>query len=129
MSWAIGYDYTWRRDIGYGVPAICDHPDCKEEIDRGLAHVCAGEEPYGGVGCGLFFCGRHLSYLVDAEDEDHAIGCERCATGEDPFAPKPDVRQWVEWKLADESWKRWRDENPEEVAGLRLQLPQPGSQE
>ena len=22
MSWAVGYDETWHRDIGYGVPAI-----------------------------------------------------------------------------------------------------------
>jgi hypothetical protein len=48
MSWAIGYDGRWKRDIGYGVPAYCDHPGCNEEIDRGLAHVCGGE-PYGVI--------------------------------------------------------------------------------
>ena len=47
MGWSIGYDSNWDRDIGYGVPAYCDHPDCNEEIDRGLSYVCGGE-PYGG---------------------------------------------------------------------------------
>ena len=28
MGWAIGYDSNWGRDIGYGVIAYCDHPDC-----------------------------------------------------------------------------------------------------
>src|SRR4051812_7048849 len=26
MGWSIGYDSNWQRDIGYGVPAFCDHP-------------------------------------------------------------------------------------------------------
>ncbi len=53
MGWSIGSDGD--RDIGYGVPAECDHPDCTAEIDRGLSYVCGGD-PYGGeYGCGLFF--------------------------------------------------------------------------
>jgi len=52
MGWSIGFDSRWNRDIGYGVPAYCDHPKCNEEIDRGLAYVCCGEQPYGGEhGC------------------------------------------------------------------------------
>ncbi len=43
MSWAVGFDETWQRDIGYGVPAYCDHPGCMAEIDRGLSYVCGGE--------------------------------------------------------------------------------------
>ena len=27
MSWAVGYDENWKRDVGYGVPSYCDHPD------------------------------------------------------------------------------------------------------
>ena len=60
MSWAIGFDSRWNRDIGYGVPATCDFPGCGVDIDRGLAFVCGGE-PYGGEdGCGLYFCASHL---------------------------------------------------------------------
>ena len=35
MGWSLGYDGRWKRDIGYGVPAVCDFPGCNEEIDRG----------------------------------------------------------------------------------------------
>jgi hypothetical protein len=111
MGWSIGYDSKWNRDVGYGVPAHCDHPGCSKEIDRGLAYVC-GSEPHGGEkGCGLFFC------------EDHLAGCpctcERCAQGKAPFDATPDHPDWANHKLTDESWQRWRDENPAEVAKLR----------
>jgi len=112
MSWAIGFDANWNRDIGYGVPAICDHPGCGKKIDRGLAHVCCGEEPYGGDGCGLYFCEDHLTF----------DGCARCENGKEPFKPTPDVTEWIEWKLTDDSWKRWRDENADEVKTMRAEL-------
>ena len=108
MGWSIGYDENWKRDIGYGVPAICDYPGCGEKIDRGLSYVCGGE-PFGGDdGCGLYFCGKHL----------HPRKCERCLEGKEPFDPTMDTQEWIAWKLTDESWQRWRDENPEEVARL-----------
>lgn len=118
MGWSIGYDSNWKRDIGYGVPAICDHPGCNEEIDRGLAYVCGGDVMGGEHGCGLFFCGQHRLY--------HEKRGEVCAACYDrrlrPFKPKPDVKQWIEWKLTDESWQQWRDENPDEVSELKKQL-------
>lgn len=111
MSWSIGYDDNHKRDIGYAVPAICDHPECSEEIDRGLGYVCADQEPYGGEnGCGLFFCSGHQ---VNNKQQ-----CERCEAGIEPFEPKHDTREWIEWKLTDDSWKEWRDENREEVERL-----------
>jgi hypothetical protein len=33
MGWSVGEGKD-GRDIGYGVPALCDHPDCSEQIDR-----------------------------------------------------------------------------------------------
>lgn len=114
MGWSIGYDSNWDRDIGYGVPATCDHPGCTEEIDRGLSYVCGGE-PYGGEhGCGLYFCGEHL-YMASPQR------CDRCIAGEEPYKPKPDVLEWISWKLTDESWQQWRDENPEKVAQMMEQ--------
>jgi hypothetical protein len=111
MGWSIGYDSRWNRDIGYGVPATCDHPGCGAEINRGLGYVC-GAEPYGGEdGCGLYFCGKH-------QRNGHQQ-CARCINDADPFDPTPDVPRWIEWKLTDESWQRWRDENPAEVESLR----------
>lgn len=112
MTWSVGFDERWRRDIGYGVPAVCDYPGCETVIDRGLDYVCGGA-PYGGKhGCGLYFCARHL-HLTD----DGTL-CERCANGQAPFAPKPDAVEWMLHKLRDESWQRWRTENPAEVNRL-----------
>lgn len=112
MGWSIGFDPQWNRDVGYGVPAVCDHPDCNASIDRGLSFVCCGSQPYGGKdGCGLYFC------------YDHHVGqkgeCERCEGGEKPFEPKADTPEWINHKLTDDSWAQWRTENPEQVATLR----------
>ena len=105
MSWAVGFDSKWNRDIGYGVPAMCDHPGCEKEIDRGLAHVCADEQPYGGDdGCGLYFCDEHLV------STDKGYMCNPCAEGGDSFDPTPDVEQWVNHKATDPSWAEWREE-------------------
>ena len=117
MSWAIGFDDTWNRDIGYGVPANCDHPSCIAKINRGLSYVCGGE-PYGGDdGCGLYFCSNHL-YLPHVPDLPLCPQlCERCSNGdEEPFKATLDHPQWIEWKLTDGSWQKWRDENPVWVA-------------
>lgn len=119
MGWSIGYDPYWGRDIGYGVPAVCDHPCCSREIDRGLAYVCGGE-PYGGdKGCGLYFCGEHLSGGWGAGVVQR---CSRCRNRKPPFGAKPDVERWIRHKLTDESWARWRAENPQEVMEMRAGL-------
>lgn len=105
MSWSIGYDNTWKRDIGYGVPAYCDYPGCGAEIDRGLSYVCCDQKPYGGDdGCGLFFCAAHLGH--------------KCNKAHINFQPTMDHPDWIKWKLTDESWQQWRDMNPEEAASL-----------
>ena len=111
MGWSIGYDSNWHRDIGYGVPAYCNSPDCNEKIDRGLAHVC-GNEPYGGEnGCGLYFCSKH--------QYDHLQRCSRCHNYKKPYAAKPDHPEWVKHKLMDESWEQWRKDNPKDVEILK----------
>lgn len=111
MGWSIGCHNG--RDIGYGVPACCDHPGCGAMIHRGLAYVCGGE-PYGGEqGCGLFFCEVHRRYIRN--DGTRAV-CERCAINKPPFDAKPDVREWIDHKLYDESWANWRAEHPDWVA-------------
>lgn len=116
MGWSIGHDSRWGkygRDIGYSVPAFCDHPDCGKGIDRGLSYVC-GSEPYGGEkGCGLYFCGDHLSGFQPQL-------CERCqGRPKKPYIPTPDRPEWVMWKLTDSSWAKWRKKNPEQVEYLK----------
>lgn len=114
MSWSIGYDKFWSRDIGYGVPAKCDHPKCDVEIDRGLSYICGGE-PDGAYGCGLFFCEEHLMYVLGDGVCSPQI-CEKCADNDgELFAPSPDVPVWNEHKLTCPSWQAWRNENPEWV--------------
>ncbi|HSH25269.1 MAG TPA: hypothetical protein VLA13_07010 [Massilibacterium sp.] len=116
MGWNIGYDEKHKRDIGYGVPAVCDHPDCNNEIDRGLAYVC-GSEPYGGEhGCGLYFCDEHLH--ISNLDRNPQV-CERCLNNENEFEPKPDTKEWNDYKLNHGSWEQWRKENPEIVTSLK----------
>lgn len=118
MGWSIGYDDRWHRDIGYTVPAHCDHPGCNTEIDRGVSYVCGGLEPYGGDhGCGLYFCSAHRIYhrFMDGKSGTY---CFRCCNHKVPYKPKPDHPRWIAWKLSDESWTHWRAENPEEVARL-----------
>ena len=108
MSWAVGYDDTWKRDIGYGVPAYCDHPGCAAEIHRGLAYVCCDQETYGGErGCGLYFCGAH------------GPRCDRCEAGESPYkiAPWPQAERpdWLNHILTCPSWWEWRRSNHDKV--------------
>lgn len=113
MGWSIGYDTNWKRDIGYGVPATCDHPGCGVEIDRGLSFVC-GEEPHGGdKGCGLYFCEKHLIWHAKRPRT-----CSRCDRYRKPFNPTPDHPDWIKHKLTDESWADWRESNPNEVTTL-----------
>lgn len=111
MSWAVG-EFN-GRDIGYGVPSLCDHPGCGKEIDRGLAYVC-GSEPYGGEhGCGLFFCDAHLRH-AERRSTDGALNwpnlCHRCRRREPAYDPTPDVEEWIQHKATDPSWAKWRAE-------------------
>src|SRR5687767_8726286 len=109
MSWAIGFDSHWQRDIGYGVPAFCDHPKCDKEIDRGLSYVCGGE-PYGGErGCGLYFCGEHLWNPGQL--------CNRCwRRTRKPYTPKPEHPRWLHHKATHESWAAWRAEQADPLS-------------
>lgn len=116
MGWSIGFDSTWNRDVGYGVPATCDHPGCNAEIDRGLAYVCGGEMFGGEQGCGLYFCAAHMKGF------DSSQRCECCANGCKPFEPKPDHPKWMRWKLKDSSWRDWRKLHPEVVKSMRAAL-------
>ena len=121
MGWSIGFDSNWKRDVGYGVPGTCDHPECKNEIDRGLSYVCGGDIFGGEHGCGLYFCYEHLVFAGDARNNVQL--CTACRYGKKHYTPKPDTPEWINWKMTDESWQQWRDENPDEVA--KLSSPHP----
>lgn len=114
MSWAIGYNSNLKRDIGYGVPAICDHPKCNERIDRGLSYLCGGQD-FDEHGCGLCFCSKHL-FFHTFRDGESANVCSRCHNHKKPYMPKPDTYEWIHHKATDPSWAEWRKENPEFMA-------------
>lgn len=108
---AAALELGFMRWAGYGVPAICDQPDCETEIDRGIGYRCGDATDDG---CGLSFCSSHL-YIGGGDPQM----CERCCDGDTPFDPKPDTPRWEAWMLSDESWERWRSEHPIEVAAMR----------
>lgn len=122
-----------KRWCGYGVPAYCEHPDCSEEIDRGVSYACGGE-PFSDVGCDRYFCSKHLQWYAynpdtgkeckhkkDCDCESVDV-CERCAKGKPPFDYKPEHPTWIKHLLKDESWEEWRRGNPDEVKSLKSAL-------
>lgn len=115
MSWAVSDDIQRNRHIGYGVPAQCDHPECTENIDRGMAYACGGE---WGAACGLFFCYPHRDHYDDNATD---YVCERCANDQPPFEPSRDTLEWIRHVLSDESWAEWRGLNPEQVQAMQKQ--------
>lgn len=60
------------REIGYSVDAVCEHPGCNKQIDRGLAYVCGGMHEGGDNGCGHYFCYEHLFMSI------HGQLCQVC---------------------------------------------------
>src|SRR5512147_1095786 len=109
MGWSLGYDESWKRYIGYGVIAWCDHPGCINKIDRGLAYVCGGE-PYGREeGCGLYFCGEHLYFY---ENKEYFV-CKKCGQNRKSFKPKEEHPEWIMHLITDDSWHEWRLKNKE----------------
>lgn len=124
MGYACYYIGEHDRFCGYGVPCICEHPDCTEEIDRGLGHAC-GDEPAGrgDYGCGLYFCSQHLpGYRKPRGADRYHQFCQRCANYKPPFKPKPETTEWMRHILKDKSWKEWRAENPAKVQQYREQV-------
>lgn len=119
-----------KRFGGYGVPTICEHPDCNEEIDRGVSYAC-GDEPFSEIGCDRYFCSKHLVWYTHNEstgkkckhkrdcDCRNVDVCERCANNKSPFPYKPEHKDWVHHLLTDESWQEWRNENKEEVKEMQ----------
>lgn len=114
------------RWAGYGVPAVCDHPDCTVEICRGMDWKCHVAPSYrylrDGIevtadddwdeelevdptedgGCGMFFCSTH---------QPHDIHLDATA--------KPDTAEWEDHILSDEAWTQWRQENTARVSEMR----------
>lgn len=84
MGWAHCGTDGLGREVGYGVPAECDHPGCGAAIDRGLAYCCGGMHFDTGNGCARYFCGEHL-YAHDCDPGDGLVKVERCEACNKPL--------------------------------------------
>lgn len=113
-------NYRWG---GYAVPTICEHPDCTEEISRGMANACGGE-PFSDIGCDLYFCSKHLFMCrKNIEGERRYIQlCERCSKYKTPFPYKYELKEWLDWLLNDKSWEEWRKLNPQKVKVIKEKI-------
>lgn len=117
-----------ERFGGYGVPAICEQPECTKEIDRGMSFAC-GDEPFSEYGCDRYFCSEHRYYVYFKDNGArcrhqndcgcHAVElCKRCKNGKSPFPYKPEHPDWIKHILTDKTWAQWRKNNPKKVKEL-----------
>jgi hypothetical protein len=104
MGWAVGWDYEHRRWKGYGVPAFCDAKGCETKIDRGMGWAADRDEEDHEELPNVFTCGNHT---LEDVDEDNL--------------PK-EHPEWLEHILNDESWAKWRGEEPAFVELYKTQL-------
>jgi len=112
----MGYAVYWAngRWQGYGVPAYCDYPGCKEEIIRGIGHSI----DYVEIGSGM-------GYAHDEEENYPNVFC--CSEHQDQelnsFMPeKKEHPKWLNHILTDDSWKQWREKEPEMVLKYKKML-------
>lgn len=98
----MGYQVYWAngRWQGYGVPAYCDYPGCEEIIDRGMGYLHSEDEDIA-----VFCCDNH-KYV--------SLGSFETEGKEHP--------EWLNNVLNDDSWKQWREENPETVIKYKCML-------
>lgn len=80
MGWSSCGTDSKGRKIGYGHAGRCDHKDCNVKIDRGLGYACGGMHGENGWDCEGYFCGQHLTYAQDPDDNTGKQFCERCAS-------------------------------------------------
>ena len=144
MSWCIGFSKEQNRDVGYGVPAICDHPGCSNAINRGIGYLCC-EDISHVASCQGYFCEDHRhNYTLGDELEDmepeeleelEELGVNiddpetqlRIAEGDiirchHQAIERKESAVWLEHCLTDDSWETWRNQNPAMVTAYQKAL-------
>lgn len=77
MGWGnCGLD-SQGRPIGYAHADVCDHPDCKEKIHRGLSFACGDMHGKSDVSCEKYFCSTHKGNYV-WHDGEYKHVCDSC---------------------------------------------------
>lgn len=138
MSWEIGFNENQNRDVGYSVTAICDHPGCTAEIDRGLGYVCCEDINHRAC-CGAFLCADHRENYTYADELEDMEPEELEELGHDLDDPETQLliaegdivkcnhkaieykehAGWLNHCLTHETWAKWREENPALVAAYK----------
>lgn len=67
------------RDIGYMVPATCDHEGCNQDINRGLSFACGGLHGEDEYGCDKYYCSEHLNNVLEDGGQIYHI-CDDCTS-------------------------------------------------
>ena len=68
MGWAdCGTDRS-GRPIGYAFDAVCDHPGCTKEIDRGISYACGGMHGEDEYSCEGYFCESHRDIIYTPQE-------------------------------------------------------------
>lgn len=131
MGYGLYFSDKNNRFQGYNMHAYCDHPGCKNEIDRGMGYACC-DNPEHTASCGGFYCEEHKHQLVyqdeleDMSDEDlKRLGIdsrEEQAHDEDdgiiccthkPIEKDKEHPTWLKHVLTDETWQEWREKESE----------------
>lgn len=76
-------------EVGYGVTATCEQPNCQEQIDRGMAYLCGETHGSNENGCGGYFCGSHLYMSPEGQIGYRCILCRD--NGSDPTEDSNDA--------------------------------------
>lgn len=136
MGYSVYYSDKNTRFQGYAMHAYCDHPGCKNEIDRGMGYVCCGNQDHPNS-CGGFYCAEHadLCTLISEDEFEEALDDEEVQEQlesygltempvfdedgyfyhcqHEPIEKDKEHPQWLNHVLTDESWEEWRNANPE----------------
>lgn len=88
MGWGYCGEDSQGRSIGYSIPATCDHPDCNNKIDRGLAYACGGMHGESEHTCEKYFCPEHL-FSADI-DGVYVSVCAACLYLYNVSSPEPE---------------------------------------
>jgi len=107
MGWAVGTGGTSGHRIWRA--GLMRSPAMQQGNRSRLSHVCGMINTDGeDRGCGLHSV---LTTCLDSRSSDSFVNAATHA--QTPFARKPDLAEWSNHKLTDQSWAQWRAENPD----------------
>ena len=126
------------RISGYGVPAYCDHPNCMNEIDRGMAYACCGGI-HRSESCGGFYCSEHEAPIISEDelegldDEEKQDVLESYGLSEAPLFDEcgiayicnhPPIEfkehpHWIKHISNDSTWSTFRENDAEKFNALK----------